>query len=192
MCWSGCAPSARSSWWWDCSAVLKAGGAYLPLDPEYPAERLTDMVSDAGLRVVLMQGAAVEALPLPDGVTAHPARCWMRLRRLRSALASASAPALDDLHADHLAYMIYTSGSTGKPKGAANTHAGLHNRLAWMQDAYRLSGDDVVLQKTPFGFDVSVWEFFWPLIVGRAAGDGGARRAPRSGAARRDDPPRTA
>ena len=77
-----------------------------------------------------------------------------------------SAPALDDLHADHLAYMIYTSGSTGKPKGAANTHAGLHNRLAWMQDAYGLTGDDVVLQKTPFSFDVSVWEFFWPLIVG--------------------------
>ena len=62
--------------------------------------------------------------------------------------------------------MIYTSGSTGKPKGAANTHAGLHNRLAWMQDAYGLTGDDVVLQKTPFSFDVSVWEFFWPLIVG--------------------------
>ncbi len=77
-----------------------------------------------------------------------------------------SAPSLDDLHADHLAYMIYTSGSTGKPKGAANTHAGLHNRLAWMQDAYGLTGDDVVLQKTPFSFDVSVWEFFWPLIVG--------------------------
>ena len=66
----------------------------------------------------------------------------------------------------HLAYMIYTSGSTGKPKGAANTHEGLHNRLAWMQDAYGLTADDVVLQKTPFSFDVSVWEFFWPLMVG--------------------------
>ena len=62
--------------------------------------------------------------------------------------------------------MIYTSGSTGKPKGAANTHEGLHNRLLWMQDAYGLTADDVVLQKTPFSFDVSVWEFFWPLIVG--------------------------
>ena len=87
-------------------------------------------------------------------------------RRSSSAIAAVSAPPLDDLHADHLAYMIYTSGSTGKPKGAANTHAGLHNRLAWMQDAYGLTGDDVVLQKTPFSFDVSVWEFFWPLIVG--------------------------
>ena len=62
--------------------------------------------------------------------------------------------------------MIYTSGSTGTPKGAANTHDGLHNRLGWMQDAYRLTNEDVVLQKTPFGFDVSVWEFFWPLITG--------------------------
>src|SRR4051812_8339093 len=117
------------------------------------------MVSDADLRVVLLQGAAVEALPVQDGVT--------RVRlELDTSLASASAPPLDDLHADHLAYMIYTSGSTGKPKGAANTHAGLHNRLAWMQDAYGLTGDDAVLQKTPFSFDVSVWEFFWPLIVG--------------------------
>ncbi|HEV8156631.1 MAG TPA: amino acid adenylation domain-containing protein, partial [Gaiellales bacterium] len=143
-------------------AVLKAGGAYVPLDPEYPAERLIAMVSDAGLRVTLLQGAAVEALPLQDGVT----RILLELDASPSLLASVSAPSLDDLHVDHLAYMIYTSGSTGKPKGAANTHAGLHNRLAWMQDAYGLTGDDVVLQKTPFSFDVSVWEFFWPLIVG--------------------------
>ena len=146
-------------------AVLKAGGAYVPLDPEYPAGRLTDMVSDAELRVVLLQGAALDALPLQDGVT----RILLELdtsAASSSALAAVNAPPLDDLHADHLAYMIYTSGSTGKPKGAANTHAGLHNRLAWMQDAYGLTGDDVVLQKTPFSFDVSVWEFFWPLIVG--------------------------
>src|SRR5262249_54736466 len=70
------------------------------------------------------------------------------------------------LRPGHLAYMIYTSGSTGRPKGAANSHEGLHNRLVWMQGAYGLSADDAVLQKTPFGFDVSVWEFFWPLMVG--------------------------
>ena len=107
----------------------------------------------------------LDALPLQDGVT----RILLELdtsAASSSALTAVSAPSLDDLHADHLAYMIYTSGSTGKPKGAANTHAGLHNRLAWMQDAYGLTGDDVVLQKTPFSFDVSVWEFFWPLIVG--------------------------
>src|SRR3954453_17405394 len=71
-----------------------------------------------------------------------------------------------DITPRHLAYMIYTSGSTGKPKGAANSHEGLHNRLAWMQAAYGLTSDDAVLQKTAFGFDVSVWEFFWPLMVG--------------------------
>ena len=85
--------------------------------------------------------------------------------------------------------MIYTSGSTGKPKGAANTHAGLHNRLAWMQDAYGLTAADVVLQKTPFSFDVSVWEFFWPLITGArlVLAAPGAHRDPAQLVA--DDPP---
>ncbi|WP_193146732.1 amino acid adenylation domain-containing protein, partial [Serratia marcescens] len=68
--------------------------------------------------------------------------------------------------ASHLAYVIYTSGSTGKPKGAMNEHRGVVNRLVWMQEAYGLTAADTVLQKTPFGFDVSVWEFFWPLMVG--------------------------
>ena len=62
--------------------------------------------------------------------------------------------------------MIFTSGSTGKPKGAANTHEGLYNRLSWMQATYHLTAKDGVLQKTPFSFDVSVWEFFWPLMTG--------------------------
>ncbi len=62
--------------------------------------------------------------------------------------------------------MIFTSGSTGHPKGAANTHYGLYNRLSWMQSAYCLTREDVVLQKTPFSFDVSVWEFLWPLVTG--------------------------
>ncbi|MDE9567133.1 AMP-binding protein, partial [Xenorhabdus bovienii] len=64
------------------------------------------------------------------------------------------------------AYMIYTSGSTGKPKGVINTHKGMFNRLYWMQEQYRLTPKDRVLQKTPFSFDVSVWEFFWPLMFG--------------------------
>jgi non-ribosomal peptide synthetase component F len=66
----------------------------------------------------------------------------------------------------NLAYVIYTSGSTGKPKGAGNSHAALVNRLCWMQEAYALDASDSVLQKTPFSFDVSVWEFFWPLLTG--------------------------
>ena len=143
-----------------------------------------------GLRVVLLQGGGCStALPLQDGVT----RILLELDADASASRgyfAVSAPSLDDLHADHLAYMIYTSGSTGKPKGAANTHAGLHNRLAWMQDAYGLTGDDVVLQKTPFSFDVSVLGVLLAADRRRPAGDGGAGRAPRSGAAGRDDPPR--
>ncbi|MCU1722811.1 amino acid adenylation domain-containing protein, partial [Pseudomonas sp. 5P_5.1_Bac1] len=67
---------------------------------------------------------------------------------------------------ENLAYVIYTSGSTGKPKGAGNSHRALVNRLHWMQKAYGLDGTDTVLQKTPFSFDVSVWEFFWPLLTG--------------------------
>jgi non-ribosomal peptide synthetase component F len=66
----------------------------------------------------------------------------------------------------NLAYVIYTSGSTGRPKGAGNSHRAIANRLLWMQQAYALQPDDRVLQKTPFSFDVSVWEFFWPLMTG--------------------------
>ena len=144
-------------------AVLKAGGAYVPLDPEYPAERLHDMMADAGLGVVLMQSRLASSMPVPAGV-----KC-IELDRQDSRQDTSdeddSAPRLE-LDPEHLAYMIYTSGSTGKPKGAANTHGGLCNRLGWMQGAYGLTPGDVVLQKTPFSFDVSVWEFFWPLMTG--------------------------
>ena len=67
---------------------------------------------------------------------------------------------------DQPAYVLYTSGSTGRPKGVPNGHRGVVNRLTWMQERFQLAADDVVLQKTPAGFDVSVWEFFWPLMIG--------------------------
>jgi amino acid adenylation domain-containing protein len=140
-------------------AILKAGGAYLPLDPEYPAERLDYMVRDAGLGLLLTHSSLAATFPIPVGITR------IFLDRADTSGELVTAPSLS-LHPEHLAYMIYTSGSTGKPKGAANTHYGLLNRLSWMQDAYLLRPDDVVLQKTPFSFDVSVWEFFWPLITG--------------------------
>ncbi|MGA9033189.1 MAG: condensation domain-containing protein, partial [Sulfuricaulis sp.] len=139
--------------------ILKAGAAYLPLDPEYPVERLNDMMRDSGLNVLLMQSSLVAAVPSPTGVT----RILLDQDDMRAE--PTTAPSVD-LHPENLVYLIYTSGSTGKPKGAANTHHGLCNRLAWMQDAYKLTDQDVVLQKTPFSFDVSVWEFFWPLITG--------------------------
>ncbi len=138
--------------------VLKAGGAYVPLDPAYPRERLAFMREDSGVALVLTQAA-------------H-AGLWAGGRVLRldadwEEVAREPASALPEVvRPDHLAYLIYTSGSTGRPKGAANTHRAIVNRLLWMQEAYRLAPEDRVLQKTPFSFDVSVWEFFWPLLTG--------------------------
>ncbi|WP_139799070.1 amino acid adenylation domain-containing protein, partial [Andreprevotia lacus] len=149
-------------------AVIKAGGAYVPLDPAYPADRLAHMLSDAAPVVVLLDQVGRSALSA-DGIplSAQPsidlhadAGLWVGLPVINL------APVDLGLTDRHLAYVIYTSGSTGLPKGAMNEHRGIVNRLLWMQDAYALSGADVVLQKTPFSFDVSVWEFFWPLLTG--------------------------
>ncbi|WP_051773736.1 non-ribosomal peptide synthetase [Streptomyces sp. NRRL S-237] len=140
-------------------AVLKSGAAYLPVDPSLPADRIAYLLSDAEPVLLLADDEAAAALPamadlprldpgaLPDGDTAAAVR--------------APLPA-------HPAYVIYTSGSTGRPKAVVVEHSAIVNRLLWMQDRYRLGADDRVLQKTPFGFDVSVWEFFWPLITGAA------------------------
>lgn len=142
-------------------AVLKAGGAYVPLDPTYPHERLTYMLEDAGVPVLLTQSSVLKRLP---GLEVSTVICvdpgWNAESTERTDNpASAVSP-------DNLVYMIYTSGSSGRPKGALNTHRALCNRLTWMQETYQLTGEDRVLQKTPFSFDVSVWEFFWPLLAG--------------------------
>lgn len=135
-------------------AVLKAGGAYVPLDPAYPSERLAMMLADCGAQVVLVQPGLIDSLPTKSPV--------LMLEDDDLEEGDLGLPC----ESQHLAYCIYTSGSTGKPKGALNTHEGIVNRLLWMQMAYGLCADDVVLQKTPYSFDVSVWEFFWPLITG--------------------------
>ncbi|HYD78841.1 MAG TPA: non-ribosomal peptide synthase/polyketide synthase [Paucimonas sp.] len=141
-------------------AVLKTGAAYVPLDPDYPPSRLAYMLADAGIHALLTQEAAWSRLALTaPGVHVLP------LDRRADAGFPATDPGIA-VHPQQLAYTIYTSGSTGRPKGAGVPHAGLTNRLLWMQDAYRLTANDRVLQKTPFGFDVSVWEFFWPLMTG--------------------------
>ncbi|MDV9178579.1 amino acid adenylation domain-containing protein, partial [Streptomyces sp. W16] len=119
-------------------AVHRAGAAYLPLDPDYPEERLALMVEDARPVYVVRD-------TLPTGPEAQLPTFY-----------DPSSPA----------YVIYTSGSTGRPKGVVVPHEGIVNRLLWMQDAYGLTAADRVLQKTPSSFDVSVWEFFWPLITG--------------------------
>jgi amino acid adenylation domain-containing protein len=146
-------------------AVLKAGGAYLPLDPDHPAERTAFMLADAAPAALLT--ASGVRIPTPTGVAGltldDPASA-----ELLAGFADtdpAPDPTIDPLPA-HPAYVIYTSGSTGRPKGVVVPHAGIVNRLAWMQSEYGLTPGERVLQKTPSTFDVSVWEFFWPHLVG--------------------------
>jgi amino acid adenylation domain-containing protein len=140
-------------------AIMKAGGAYVPMDPEHPAERLRYMADDSGIGVLLTQSGLVARLP--------PA--LQPLCLAVDAIDLSSRPAHDPgvaLHGENLVYVIYTSGSTGRPKGAGNRHRALCNRLAWGQQHQPLAAQDTVLQKTPFSFDISFWEFFWPLSTG--------------------------
>ncbi|RKF33337.1 hypothetical protein BCY88_38555 [Paraburkholderia fungorum] len=140
-------------------AIMKAGGAYVPFDPSYPAARLAYMMADSGISLLLTQRRVHDALPLSDAIEV------LELDALDLAGEPSHNPDVE-LRGENLAYVIYTSGSTGQPKGAANRHSALYNRLVWMQQAYALDATDTVLQKTPFSFDVSVWEFFWPLMTG--------------------------
>ncbi|VWB89747.1 non-ribosomal peptide synthetase [Burkholderia lata] len=155
-------------------AILKAGGAYVPVDPDYPAERVRFMIDHAQLRWLLTQQHLRAALP-----DTGARLIVVDSDELDLDLDAVSNPA-PALNGDNLAYMIYTSGSTGRPKGALNTHRAITNRILWMQHAYALDADDAVLQKTPFSFDVSVWELFWPLVTGASlvfARPGGQREA---------------
>ncbi|WP_255947985.1 non-ribosomal peptide synthetase [Streptomyces odontomachi] len=140
-------------------AVVAAGGAYLPLDPEHPAERLHHMVTEVQAPVVLAQRRFIPLLPAGEATVLDlddPDRWAEDPDRAPEPWAGPEDPA----------YVIFTSGSTGRPKAVATFHRAIHNRLAWMDARFPLTADDVVLQKTPFGFDVSVWEFFWPLMTG--------------------------
>ncbi|WP_236950150.1 non-ribosomal peptide synthetase [Mycobacterium sp. MS1601] len=139
-------------------AVAKTGAAFLPLDPEYPPERLRHMIDDARPAMVVDDTAQVRA------ARADPHRRPERV-----------------VDPSSWAYVLYTSGSTGKPKGVAVPHAGITNRIAWLQHAYPLSGEDRMLMKTPIGFDTSVWEVFWPLSAGATlvVAQPGGHRDPR-------------
>ena len=141
--------------------IVKAGAAYVPFDPEYPADRLSYMFSDSSVRFVLTQ-RKLKDRGLPAGI--EPV--FLDADEFKHAVAGDETNPEPLAKAHSAVYMIYTSGSTGKPKGVPNVHCGLVNRVLWMQDAYRLGPGDRVLQKTPYSFDVSVWEFFWPLITG--------------------------
>ncbi|MFG2591023.1 amino acid adenylation domain-containing protein [Streptomyces sp. NPDC048438] len=138
-------------------AVLKAGAAYLPLDPDYPEQRLAYMLRDAAPVCAVTDRAG----RLPED-TGTPLVVLDGLDVSEYLWVNPSRP----LTPAHPAYVIYTSGSTGRPKGVVVSHGAIDNRLRWMQSTYGLTADDRVLQKTPSSFDVSVWEFFWPLRQG--------------------------
>ncbi|WP_057921655.1 non-ribosomal peptide synthetase [Lysobacter capsici] len=141
--------------------ILKSGAAYVPLDPSLPAQRVRAMVSDCRTRLVLADAAGAQLLQqLSEAVLRlDEPESWSLVETDPDAQALGLKP-------DHLAYVIYTSGSTGTPKGAMNQHDGVCNRLQWAREVFGLSSQDRVLQKTPFGFDVSVWEFFLTWTVG--------------------------
>ncbi|HYP27952.1 MAG TPA: amino acid adenylation domain-containing protein, partial [Blastocatellia bacterium] len=140
--------------------ILKAGAGYLPLDPAYPKDRLAYILDDARPSALLTRQDLAEALA---GAGTHVIALdagWDAF-----AVNGDENPNVE-VQPDDVAYAIYTSGSTGRPKGVLISHRGICNRLLWMQDSYQLSSADSILQKTPYVFDVSVWEFFWPLMTG--------------------------
>lgn len=137
--------------------ILKAGGAYLPLSPDYPEERISYMLSDSSAEILLVQDKTLNKYSFNGRI----------INIEDPVIYSESDNNLSLINGPgDLAYVIYTSGSTGRPKGVMIEHRSLVNRLTWMQNAYPIGENDVILQKTPFYFDVSVWEIFWWAITG--------------------------
>ncbi|MEM9338700.1 MAG: amino acid adenylation domain-containing protein, partial [Bacteroidota bacterium] len=141
--------------------ILKSGGAYVPIDSEYPEARIDYLLEDSGVKMVLSSGehaAAFSRSDRPEVILLDGD--WDKIsQEPTEQLKSMASP-------EHLAYVIYTSGSTGQPKGVMNSHEGIVNQLLWTQETYQLSSEDALLQKANFSFDVSVWELLWPLISG--------------------------
>lgn len=149
-------------------SIHRSGGAYVPLDPDLPAERLAYIVENAKINLILASPDTIDQLSKVHNccILVMDKGRVIQIRGEKHAVQQSSTSEPYKALPDNLAYIIYTSGSTGKPKGVMLNHRGVVNRLLWMQQAYPLGEYDHVLQKTPFGFDVSVWEFFWPLLVG--------------------------
>lgn len=137
--------------------IVEAGAAWLPLDTGYPDDRLRMMLEDARPSLLI---AAEDQLARFSDIPGLESLCYQQ------PLAAGDDAPLALSKPDHTAYIIFTSGSTGRPKGVMVGQTAIVNRLLWMQDRYPLSADDVVAQKTPCSFDVSVWEFWWPFIAG--------------------------
>ena len=141
--------------------IFKAGAAYVPIDPDYPEDRISYMLEDTRASLIITNEDSKVKLQESAGVTIVSLDAESRLIAKQD-----NANLNKEIQANGLAYVIYTSGSTGKPKGAMNEHGGLVNRLLWAQDQFSLTAADAVFQKTTFSFDVSVWELIWPLMVG--------------------------
>ena len=159
--------------------ILKSGAAYVPVDPEYPQDRIAYVLQDAGAKVLLTQGHLRDGLPSLEAATSGIASSndGISNEAVHVLLLDDESTYADEPEENigrqetgqtsgNLAYVIYTSGSTGLPKGVMNEHRGVVNRLCWMPEGFRIGVEDRVLQKTAFGFDVSVWEFFWTLLNG--------------------------
>lgn len=143
-------------------AIMRVGGIYVPIDPDYPQDRINYVLEDSGSKYILVHDETIHKFSYFKASLYNVATLTHHqpLENLVS-VNFRHRPAPEDI-----AYILYTSGSTGKPKGVLCTHRGLSNRLLWMQSAYPLDEKDVVMQKTNFCFDVSLWEIFWPLIAG--------------------------
>ncbi|HCI8534109.1 TPA: enterobactin non-ribosomal peptide synthetase EntF [Klebsiella variicola] len=137
--------------------IVEAGAAWLPLDTGYPDDRLRMMLEDARPSLLI---TSEDQLARFSDIPGLESLCYQQ------PLAAGDEAPLALSKPDHTAYIIFTSGSTGRPKGVMVGQTAIVNRLLWMQDRYPLSADDVVAQKTPCSFDVSVWEFWWPFIAG--------------------------
>ena len=153
-------------------AILKAGAAYIPLDPAYPAERTKMIIEDAKVEIIITQSSLAGLLTNMHVQTIVPAEQWLRIMEQPTTNLNL------EIHPLQLAYVIYTSGSTGKPKGVTIPHAAICNHMLWMKKEFPLNADDLLMQRTPYSFDASVWEFYAPLISGARlliANEDGAR-----------------
>ena len=164
--------------------IIKSGAAYLPLDPEYPVQRLGLMVAGVGPSFIMTTGSIEDALgpgllsyweehaAALSSVGVLPERLLVDDAGFRDIVSGyddgviAASERIAPLQPDHLAYVIYTSGSTGTPKGAANSQHGTINHMFWKQNILQLTEEDRILHKTSLSFDVSVWEWILPLITG--------------------------
>ncbi len=140
--------------------ILKANAAYIPLDPEYPKERIKFMIEDSQCSLILTQNDCIENIPQQDAIIVNLDSVWSLIEKedfqnpdWRGTL-------------DSPAYLIYTSGTTGKPKGVLIPHRAICNHMLWIQNQFAFGENERILQKTPFSFDASVWEFYAPLLVG--------------------------